>query len=139
MPEGFDATWHLTGNGINDSDLNESTSELTPEILVAPKTADPQETEENRLDGYSIVLAENYDGIDAGFLPYRGSLIEGVVWNDKDWNGLQNAEPGMEGHTVYLDVMIEGTDIEEGDTASGLALFAEKEEGEPDKAPPGNT
>ncbi len=139
MPEGFDATWHLTGNGINDSDLNESTSELTPEILVAPKTADPQETEENRLDGYSIVLAENYDGIDAGFLPYRGSLIEGVVWNDKDWNGLQNAEPGMEGHTVYLDVMIEGTDIEEGDTASGLALFAEKEEGEPDKEPPGNT
>ena len=91
MPEGFDATWHLTGNGVNDSDLNESTSELTPEILVAPKTADPQETEENRLDGYSIVLAENYDGIDAGFLPYRGSLIEGVVWNDKDWNGLQNA------------------------------------------------
>ena len=82
------------------------------------------------------MLAESYDGIDAGFMPYRGSLVEGIVWNDKDWDGLQGTEPGLEGHKVYLDVMIEGTDIEEGDTASGLALFADKEEEDPDKEPP---
>ena len=136
LPEGFDVTWHLAGDGVMDSDLDEATTEMTPEILVAPKTADPEETDENKLDGYSIVLAESYDGIDAGFMPYRGSLVEGIVWNDKDWDGLQGTEPGLEGHKVYLDVMIEGTDIEEGDTASGLALFADKEEEDPDKEPP---
>ncbi len=105
VPEGFVPTKYYMNDGVSDSDLpirGDNYRYLTKEPVIIASVAD-----KNSLDEYKITMEdEAYDiskaliitKYDAGFTTEDRAQIDGVVWNDKNYDGQRGKYTDAEGN-----------------------------------------
>ncbi len=105
VPEGFVPTKYYMNDGVSDSDLpirGDNYRYLTKEPVIIASVAD-----KNSLDEYKITMEdETYDiskaliitKYDAGFTTEDRAQIDGVVWNDKNYDGERGKYTDAEGN-----------------------------------------
>lgn len=105
VPEGFVPTKYYMDDGVSDSDLpirGDNYRYLTKEPVIIASVAD-----KNSLDEYKITMEdEAYDiskaliitKYDAGFTTEDRAQIDGVVWNDKNYDGQRGKYTDAEGN-----------------------------------------
>lgn len=117
-PEDYAVTYYRQGdNPAKDSDLIEETFALVREgeyLIPAGEavknedgayhiTAVPVTDQYHQGVVYDLLTASEVTGQDGGFTQYPNGSITGLIWDDLNYNGLQDAEePGYEGTTVIL-------------------------------------
>ena len=110
LPEGYAVTKpHVGEDQTVDSDLTAETLDLTANdeyIIIATETTSDDNAYYYRQVGdkkYDIIKAKPHAGNDGGLTEFENTSIEGVIWNDADYNGIQDKnEAGFENINVIL-------------------------------------
>lgn len=73
------------------------------EYLILLDKYDAKTPERNKVFEYDVIKNKNYTDLNAGAVPYRKTSISGIIFDDKDYNGLfDNKDTLFEGAEVKL-------------------------------------
>ena len=115
IPKGYDITEYQTNQHENDSDMRIETGYLEEEgeMIVLADKADETTSELYNFGGYNISHGHDQDKLDGGLVPYGEGILQGVVFEDANRNGiLDEGEKVIKGATVYLDYQTEAKEGE---------------------------
>ncbi|SCH12423.1 Serine-aspartate repeat-containing protein D precursor [uncultured Ruminococcus sp.] len=110
LPSGCGITYYQQGSDpTKDSDLDASDLSLTQAGKYLPvakpvKAANNSSVVKVGTAYYDMLLADTVSGQDAGLVEYPDGAITGIIWDDLNYNGIQDEnEPGYAGVEVLLD------------------------------------
>ena len=101
VPEGFVPTKYKINNGVSDSDLpltgtaDSDYRYLNDNPIIIAAFADEDTIDEYKMEAfgktYNVTRSQTILDVDAGLTIDEKSEISGLVWNDKNYDGLQNS------------------------------------------------
>lgn len=110
IPNGYDVTKYQVNNHEDDSDMNVKTGYLEEKgaLIVLADKADETTSSVYNIGGYNISHGHSQDDLDGGLVPYGQGMLQGVVFEDNNKNGIFDGDENVvEGAIVYLDYLVE--------------------------------
>ena len=90
--------YHVEDESLRNSDLRKNGKlNADEEYVIVSDKAKTEDYYAKTVDGekYDIIHKTDVDGIDAGYIKYGKSAIEGNVFEDKEYDGLKDGEDGF--------------------------------------------